>query len=270
MTGRSPEDCLTSAARREMACLLDHAKPQPRKTFLLPTDYDVHPREHTSLLSEFLRLAPLLVPSESGLSALTLRHPDLSLANILLVPGSTEIASIIDGLQIPKLPEDFHSMSTEGQIEAKTTFQLEEANLYFMAATGMHNNEHIKVLRIPHNPMRKYLIQQTGYPWDGDIISLRAALVGITSAKFWGSISDLPCPVSFGDEEREKAMRESSEWNESKALLSIIRNDLGIDLEGRTEPGKWYECAVARNREFRMEMLRQSEVHEREICWRNL
>jgi hypothetical protein len=88
-------DCVTSAARREIAVIQHHAKAQPRQTFLLPTNYDIHPSEHTLLLSRFLKLAPYLILSGSY-SVPTLRHPDLSLSNIFLAPGSTKIISIID------------------------------------------------------------------------------------------------------------------------------------------------------------------------------
>lgn len=63
-------------------------------------------------------------------------------------------------------------------------------------------------------------------------------------------------------------MNKSREWNESEALLSKIRDDLGVDLEEDTEPGN-FEWTSRRNWEFRMEFVRQSDVHERETCWRN-
>ena len=63
-------------------------------------------------------------------------------------------------------------------------------------------------------------------------------------------------------------MNESSEWNESEALLSRIRENLGIDLEGGTGIDN-FEWASQRNLEFRLEFLRQAEDHQREICWRN-
>lgn len=63
-------------------------------------------------------------------------------------------------------------------------------------------------------------------------------------------------------------MDESLQWNESEALLSRVRNGLGIDLEGGTEPDN-FEWAYQKNLEPRLEMLRQSQVHERETCWRN-
>jgi hypothetical protein len=275
---------------------LDHAKPRTRTTFLLPTDHNIDPDEHISLLERFLKLAPSLVPPEPISShAPMLRHPDLSLANILLAPGSTKIAGIIDWqdavafplfmqagypafcehdwsqsqeLKIPTLPEAFDNMDAEEWMEATTKFRLKEANLYYTAATGIHNDAHLSTLQIPHLGMRQYLTQQTGYPWDADVVNLRAALVGVTSSNIWDRISTLPCPVSFPEEERERALSESREWNESEALLSRIRDDLGVDLEGGTEPGN-FEWASRRNLEFRMEFLRQSEDHEREVCWRN-
>ncbi|EAW07591.1 phosphotransferase enzyme family protein [Aspergillus clavatus NRRL 1] len=292
---KSPIDCLMSAARREAAYLRTHAQPRPRRRFLLPTEHSIPPSEHLSLLAKFEQLASFLIPKDPSLSTPTLRHPDLSLANILLVPGSTKIASIIDwqdaaifplfmqagypafcehdmahpqSLETPTLPEDFDSMTAEEQLQAQAQLRQEEANLYYTAATGIHHDAHLRALRIPHLGMRQHLIQQTGYPWDADLINLRAALVGITSPAVWEGISSEPCPVSFSDEERQKAMEESTEWNESEALLSRIRDHLGIDLEGGTEPEN-FEWAFNRNVEFRLEMLRQAGEQERETCWRN-
>lgn len=63
-------------------------------------------------------------------------------------------------------------------------------------------------------------------------------------------------------------MRESREWNESEALLFTVRIDLGIDLEGGTQPES-FEWASRRDMAVRMEMLRQCDEHERVVCWRN-
>lgn len=48
----------------------------------------------------------------------------------------------------------------------------------------------------------------------------------------------------------------------------MVRDPLGIDLEGGTEPDN-FERTVEGNREFRMEMVRQAETDQRVICWRN-
>lgn len=277
-----------------MAVIQHHAKAQPRQTFLLPTKHDIHPSEHSLLLSRFLQLAPHLIRPGTS-SAPTLRHPDLSLSNILLAPGSTKIISIIDwqdavifprfmqagypafcehdssqpqSLQIPSLPENFDEMGIDEQRQSKAIFRLEEANLYYTAATGVHNDQHMDVLKLPHIGMLQYLLRQTGYPWDADVINLRAALVGITTPSVWSKISSATCPVVFRDEEREAAMAESQEWNESEQLLSRIREHLNIDPEGGTDPDS-FEAAIEGNRQFRVEMVRQAEADQQEISWRN-
>ncbi|KAJ5480322.1 hypothetical protein N7530_005831 [Penicillium desertorum] len=103
---------------------------------------------------------------------------------------------------------------------------------------------------------------------DADVINLRAALVGITTPSVWNGISSAACLVVFSDKERETAIAESQEWNKSEQLLSRVREHLDIDLEGGTEPDN-FERAVEGNRQFRMEMVRQAEKDQREICWRN-
>ncbi|KAJ5551192.1 Mitochondria protein Fmp29 [Penicillium sp. DV-2018c] len=290
----SPEDCVTSAARREMAVIQQHAKPQRRQKFTIPTDHDILPSEHTSLLSQFLQLAPHLIPPHPH-SAPTLRHPDLSLSNIILEPSSSKIISIIDwqdavifprfaqagypafcehgsskpqSMEIPSLPDDFDEMEIEQQTQCKVAFRLKEANLYYTAATGIHNEKHMDSLRLPHLGMRQYLLRQTGYPWDADVINLRAAFVGITTPWVWSDISSAACPVVYSDEERETAMAESKEWNESEELLSRVREYLDIDAEGGTEPDN-FEWAVKANLQFRMEMVLQADVDQRELGWRN-
>lgn len=135
-------------------------------------------------------------------------------------------------------------------MEAKAEFRSEEANLYYTSATGLYNGNHWGALKIPHLGMRQYLHQQTGYPWDGDVINLRAALVGITTPQIWNAITSERCPVGFSDQEQNTAMEESKEWNESEEPLNIIRNDIGIDPAGGTEPANF-------------------EEDERDICWRN-
>ena len=172
-------------------------------------------------------MAPYIIQPGSY-SAPTLRHPDLSLSNILLAPGSTKIISIIDwqdavifphfmqagypafcehdssqpqSLWIPSLPNDFDEMGIKQQRQVRATFCLEEANLYYTAVTGVHNDKHMDVLKLPHLRMWQYLICQTGYPWDADVINLCAALVGITTPSVWSSISSAVCPVVFSDEE---------------------------------------------------------------------
>lgn len=282
-------------ARRELRWLRNFAKPQQRRTPFIPTEHDILPEEHIALLKKFLAVAPHLFEAEPDFASPVLRHPDLNFGNILLSPGSSEIAGIIDwqasvifpfymqsgfpafcqhdpsqpqSLKIPSLPENMKDLSPEEQTQAPVKHRMEEFNLYYSAATGIHNEKQMKAFRTPYMEMRQYLIHQTGYPWDADLINLRAALIGVTSREVWDAISSHSCPVSFPQEEQEKSEEDRVAWIESADLLSTIRNDLGIDLEGGTIPEN-FERASRRNSEYRLQMVRHCEEHERELCWRN-
>ncbi|CAG8906125.1 unnamed protein product [Penicillium egyptiacum] len=145
-------------------------------------------------------------------------------------------SSKLQSLHIPSLPENMDDLSSEEKIQALVEHRNDETDLYYTAATGIHNDKHMEALQHPYLAMRRYLIHQTGYPWDANLINLRAALVGVTSHQLWNAVSSHPCPVSFSQEERERSDDERDIWNESEALLSTIRAGLAIDLEGGTTP----------------------------------
>ena len=56
-------------------------------------------------------------------------------------------------------------------------------------------------------------------------------------------------------------MQESKEWNKAAELLATIRNTLGIDGEGGTDPEN-YSRACVLNREWRMQIKDNAEDSE--------
>jgi hypothetical protein len=109
------------------------------------------------------------------------------------------------------------------QRQTRAIFRLEEANLYYTAATGVQNERHMDILKSPYLGMRQYLLRQTGYPWDGDVVNLRAALVSITTPSVWSKIFSVECPVQFSDE--EKRLR----WQNHKNGTSLRSYFLGLE-----------------------------------------
>lgn len=99
-------------------------------------------------------------------------------------------------------------------------------------------------------------------PWDGDLVNLRAALIGVHS-KWSDLVGERPCPISFMNEEMQFAMEESREWNEAAEVLTTIRDTLGIDEEGDTNPEN-YNRAAALNKEWRIQMLKEAKTEEKE------
>ena len=222
-------------------------------------------------------MAPYLVPKEKDLALPTLRHPDLHQSNIFLRPQSTDILGIIDWqgasilpfflqsgfpvfcdhdprrpqtLEKPKLSDNFEEMNPREQEEALMNLKRKQANLYYTAATGLKCERHMRALRLPYLDMRQYLIKQAGMPWDGDLVNLQVALIGVHS-KWSDLVGERPCPISFTDEEMQFALQESREWNEAAEVLITIRDTLDIDEEGGTDPEN-YNRAAALNKESRI------------------
>ena len=283
---------MTSIGKREAAWTAQLGQSRHRQFFFSFSEQNIEPKDHVTLLSQYGLVAPYLVPKQEDLSSPTLRHPDLHQSNIFLCPRSKQVLSIIDWqgaailpffvqsgypvlcdhepgrpqtLEKPKLSDNFEKMDPEEQEKALVKLKHEQANLYYTAATGLKCERHMRALRLPYLEMRQYLIKQAGMPWDGDLVNVRAALIGVHS-KWNDLVGEYPCPISFTDEEVRIAMQESKEWNEAAEVLATIRNTLGIDGEGGTDPEN-YSRACILNKEWRMQMLKEAKAEERERCW---
>ncbi|WEW60945.1 hypothetical protein PRK78_006433 [Emydomyces testavorans] len=288
----TPQDAITAAARRESLWLAKFAKPQRRQTFSLSTEEPLNPTEHDSLLNKYLMISPFLIPKDEDLCKPILRHPDLSLGNIILVPDSNKVLSLIDwqdaailplfmqagypafcehelaipqSMKPPELPEEFDNLSDTDKQQVWAGHRLEEANLYYNAATQLGNKLHFKAFQMPSIGLLQYLISQSGMPWDADFINLKMSLVHVSQS--WDKFSAEDCPILFTPEEQKKALDDATEWNESAAILTQMRDGMGIDIEGGTEPEN-LEFAMHINQGLRTETVRHSEKHERELAWR--
>lgn len=156
-------------------------------------------------------------------------------------------------------------MNPEEQNTALIKLKREQASLYYIATTGLECEQHMRALRLPYLEMRQFLIRQAGMPWDGDLVNLRAALIGVRS-KWSDLVGEDPCPISFTDDEVRIAKEESAEWDEAAEQLATIRSSLGIDGEGGTDPENCPRACFL-NREWRMQMLKAAKAEEQERCW---
>ncbi|KAM5465080.1 hypothetical protein MauCBS54593_006715 [Microsporum audouinii] len=288
-----PEDCVAAPARRELAWTSAYGKPRPRRAFLLPTEEDVDPTEHASLLSQYLQIAPSLVPSQPEMGAPILRHPDLSFTNILLTPGTNKIEGIIDwqdtailplfmqagypafcehdlskvqSLKEPTLPGNYNEMNEVDRLKADIKLRLDKANRYYYASTGLENGLHLQALRQPGLGMIQYLISHAGYPWDADLINLKAGLVGLT--RIWDQMIPYPCPISFSSEDEKAALHDATEWRECEEILSNMQETLGVDREGGTHPDD-FEHAYEMAQRLRLQIYTNAEERLRSLFWRS-
>ncbi|EFR02729.1 phosphotransferase enzyme family protein [Nannizzia gypsea CBS 118893] len=257
---QSLADCVAAPARRELARTSSYGKPRPRRAFLLPTKENIGPGEHTSLLSKYLQVALFLVSRQCEMATPILRHPDLSFPNILLSPGTNKIEGVIDwqdasilplfiqagypafcehnisqvqSLREPTSPENYEELNEVDRMKVDIKLHLEKANLYYYAATGLENGLHLRALRLPGIWMIQYLISHAGYPWDADLINLKAALVGLT--KIWDGIISDPCPISFFPKDEKTILNDAAEWRECEEILLNIQENIGIEKAARIQ-----------------------------------
>ncbi|DAA73798.1 TPA_exp: Uncharacterized protein A8136_4001 [Trichophyton benhamiae CBS 112371] len=289
----NPADCVASPARRELAWTSKYGKPRPRRAFLLPTEEDISPREHISLLSQYLQVSSFLVPTQPEMATPILRHPDMSFPNILLTPGTNKIESIIDwqdaailplfmqagypafcehdpsrvqSLKEPKPPENYKDLNEVDRMKADIKLRLQKANLYYYAATGLENRLHLQALRLPGLGMIQYLISHAGYPWDADLINLKAALVGLT--KIWEGMIPDPCPISFSPEDEREILHDAAEWKECEEILSTILENLGVDKEGGTHPDD-FGYALEMAQRLRVKIYTDAEENLQKLFWKS-
>ncbi|OAL65448.1 phosphotransferase [Trichophyton rubrum] len=275
----SPADCVSAPARRELACTSTFGKPRPRRAFLLPTEENIDPREHISLLSQYLQVAPFPVPAQQEMATPILRHPDLSFPNILLTPGTNKIEGILDwqdasilplfmqagypafcehnysqvqSLKEPNLPDNYGELNDVDRMKTDIKLQLEKANLYYYAATGLG--------------MIQYLISHAGYPWDADLINFRAGLVGLT--KIWDGLISDPCPISFSPDDDKAILNDATEWRECEEILLNIQENIGVDREGGTHPDD-FEHVYEMAQRLRLQIYANAEEKLRKLFWKS-
>ncbi len=184
-------DYLTSIGKREAAWTIKLGQPRYRQFFFSFSEQNIEPKDHISLLSQYVFVSPYLVPKQEDLALPTLRHPNLYQSNIFLRPQSTDILGIIDWqsasilpfflqsgfpvfcdhdpgrpqtLEKPKLSDNFEEMNPGEQEEALINLKYKQANLYYTAAIGLKCKRHMPELRLPYLDMRQYLIKQAGMP----------------------------------------------------------------------------------------------------------
>ena len=291
-TGSHPEDYLASVGKKEAAQTTAFGQARHRQFYHCFSEETIQPEDHLSLLSQYEHVVRYIVPKQEGLASPALRHPDLHPENIFVCPNSTKILAIIDWqgtsvlpffiqagvpalcdenpvrsqpLGTPKLPDNYDTMNPKEKEEAFIELRHNQANRFYIAATAMKCEVHLRALQTRYLGTRQYLIKQAGKPWNGDLVNLRAALIGIYS-KWHDLVGEDPCPISFTAEEIQSAMKESEEWNDAAADLRNIRNYIGIDGQGGIDP-EHFDFAKALNKEFRLQILREVDPEEKERFW---
>ncbi|MCJ1470445.1 hypothetical protein MMC07_009090 [Pseudocyphellaria aurata] len=292
-----PEDYLRALGAREARCTHKFGKPRLWQYYTCVARDVTRPQEHISLLSQYNQLAPYLIPKEGkNLSFPTLRHCDLRLANIILHPGSTKIAGILDWqnasilpfflqsgypdlfqsseepplmMEFPKLPDEYAQMTLDQQKHAWDKMWSRTAILFYTAATLVAFQLHTVALQLPYMKLRKSLISQAGRCWDGNLLGFQDSMMRVRAV--WDIIAPgmrYPCRIIYTYDQLQLIRQAAREWMDVEYALANMRRKIGIDQQGGTRADN-YQLACARNRQFRLDILRGvDDPKQRDVLWK--
>jgi hypothetical protein len=293
--GNGAAEVLKAAGERELAWLHAFGEARlPRETFYreLYNYQKVDPKEQMSSLSDYLSIAPCLVPDEERLNRPTIRHPDLSPNNIF-ISESGDITAIIDwqhcvvlplflqaklphhfqnygdekseNFQPPKLPENFETMTGDEKERETETYRRRQLHFFYLGFTSRNNPLHFDVISSSSLVLRNRLYESAGRPWEGDNVSLKADLIRCIAR--WADVSSrgspdcLECPLSYSLAEVEQCLELDAKQNAADANSQRLHELVGVNIDGWVSQ-EGYEDAVKSAATIKAQMLAAAETDE--------
>ncbi|KAK8229524.1 kinase-like domain-containing protein [Phyllosticta capitalensis] len=266
---------ISAGAKKEMAYLKEFGQP------LLPyhrkyrefCNYEKQPPQaYRKLLETFLYVAPHLIP-EGASARPVLRHPSLSPYNVIVSP-QLEITGLIgwqhcsvrplflqsgipddfrnrtyleadDLKDEPCLPAYFESLDEAEQARRVKTWRSQQLHHAYISATKAMNPEHMDVMAVPANDVRRKLCLASAQPWLGDDFPLKMALVHMSRdwGKLWDKAASAPeaCPVQFTESETQQAFEMFEQRRDADMAFAMVRTLIGLDDPSGEVPSAEYE-----------------------------
>jgi len=289
------EAALVAATRKELASLVQFGQP------LLPfrrerrAGYQYQeqsPSVHIENLNRYLLIASSLVPRDLTLGHFCIRHPDLQQSNIVVRWSSDsgwQVVSLLDwqhasilplfllagvpqrlqnhgdpvsqSMTPPSLPKNFDELEETERTAAMGVHRRRLGHYHYVTNTEEYNKPHYDALTDPMCVLRSRLFNYASYPWEGETLELKVALIQATER--WEALTGggAPCPVVFDAEDA----RETTELNEVQGkadkAFEVWQDMFGLGPEGWV-PTQDYEETVALCKQMKEEALTEAESEE--------
>jgi hypothetical protein len=291
--GLSPSEYMLSISARERTWDSECAKPRRREFLFSRSEHAIHPNDHIRLLDDFDKVVAYICPPRDDCVSI-FRHPDLRLENIFVDPTDFTITGIIDWqgtcalpffkqagyprflsnngegvsrlMELDKLPDHFDSLEPDEKEELQYEHIRRLSCQLYLRSTAKHNLAHFKALAQKLNAVRAELLKRAGWPWDGDLVMFRSALLDVV--EHWGEFSgDIPCPLKYRTTQVEHWKEEEKEWSDANDSLEAFRQGLGINEEGWI-PSEFYEDSFQRNQELRWKITETADAELQKEMWK--
>ncbi|OJD21311.1 hypothetical protein ACJ73_07348 [Blastomyces percursus] len=252
----SPESYAKDIARREMDWIRRYAKSRDHSDPLKQSTSQESPDCHIQLLDKYLKIVPLVLPSDVNLYRSTIWHPDLHSGNIFI--KNSKILPKFLRINGPLLFDLPPAASIAPEERKETLLRYEHTQLQKFYISRLKNlDPHIfQAISYPHAIIRQQLINFAGSTWEDDgLFFLREMMHNVW--RDWNEITSSPnekCPITFESNEISSHVAEGKFWDNYKAFFDSI----DIPLDGWVHPEDFKsKAAVMQN--LAKEMLDSAE-----------
>ncbi|EEQ33627.1 Phosphotransferase enzyme [Microsporum canis] len=257
-----PQEYVVALARREQEWIKRYAIPKAADDPFITSAAQNSPEEHLSLLENYLRVAPYLLPTENPeLVASTIWHSDLHAGNLFVEKG--RITGVIDwqeawagplvlqgrhprlvdyhGDIILKPPPNFKDLKPHEKILLRRQIASSIIVYLYERQTAKVNPRLNKVLRLKLGRVRCEPICFISNTWDGDILPLRESLIKVE--RYWDELGfNFACPIHFTQDELQRHVEDGEGWNEVQDFWRDIEGI--VTRDGWTPHGTYDEAAA--------------------------
>ena len=218
------------------------------------------PETHIRLLDQYLCVLPYILPRGTGIDSPVLWHHELHPQNLFVDDKDpTKITGILDwqavwaaplfmqatfpsvsdgngsyawGLDEPKLPRNFDRLSKSKKESALHRFKEERLQQCYERASRKLNplvSKALDAMRNNNNPVT-YIFHIVGRTVVDGPIPLKELLIQIYEQWDWivkRHGTNVPCPISFTDEEIQEARRQAQAWAATFNEYDGVRAQIG-------------------------------------------
>ncbi|GBF63939.1 hypothetical protein TMEN_6607 [Trichophyton mentagrophytes] len=279
--------------RRELEWTKNYGLPLEKEfpyNVLLP---GIIPHEHyAALLQKYLAIAPFLPkdPLDPG-NQPTIRHPAQTSRQLtfLCPPIHLTLTSIIDWqhttvtplllaagypkmfenpdveppetLEAPKPPEGYDTLDIETKSQVDELLRRRYLYYLYRVFKGARNKRHLAAFYDPVLQPRQHLVDYAGRQWNGNLITLRGALVRMCG--YWPLLpTKEECPISFTDAELKKHSKDEPMWIDLTALVNYWRDELGGLSEEGWIRSEMFDHAMKKNKELKKKFINDADPDE--------
>jgi hypothetical protein len=237
------------------------------------------PSDHVTNLRQYLRVIRSLIPSHPALHEFCVEHPDLRPGHIFVsqsADSTWRVASLIGWQQtsirprflMAGLPPIFYSprgkmlrstnpparLTNLGELHdyekhlAKEVHRAQLAYSHYMKHTKEFHETHFAMLMDPTHLLRARLFACAGYPWQGEPLGLKVALIEATQQ--WEALVEdgTTCPVTFDEEDIRKTMELKEAQAQADEVVDNLKHLLQLGSDGWVSPQFHEEISVMLNR----------------------